>query len=256
MQSGSSESTSFYEFLAWLEVNKKRVIIGIATVCALFVVVYVYLYFREQTELAASRALMALRPAAGASEAARDLSPTDLLKVTEAYPSTSAGERALLLAAGSLFGEGKYAEAQTQFERFQRDQSGSLLNPIAALGVASCLDALDKVDAAMAAYQTVANQYPDDPAAMRARLGMAALHEVKRQPEQALKIYEELSKQAGAGTAVMEALHLKERLLRQFPQLALTNTPTTAPTTPIKATANAVPATNPAGNTPNPVNGK
>lgn len=256
MQSGSSESTSFYEFLAWLEVNKKRVITGITIVLALIVVVYVYLYFREQTELSASRALMALRPAAGASEAATSPAPTDLLKVTESYPSTSAGERALLLAAGSLFSEGKYAEAQTQFERFQRDHAGSLLTPIAALGIAASLDALDKVDAAMGAYQAVANQYPDDPAAVRARLGMATLHEVKKQPEQALKIYEDLSKQPGAGTAVMEAMHQKERLLRQFPQLAPTNVPAASPTTVIKSATPAATGNNAATPPAAPAPGK
>lgn len=251
MHSETTESTWFYELLAWIEFNRSRVIAGAIAVLAVIVAIYVYAWHREQTELAASRALLALRLSPQNAQNQPAASPADLLKVATEYGSTSAGERALLLAAGSLFADGKYAEAQTEFDRFSREHGGSPLAPIAALGNAASLDALDKVDAALAAYQAVANQYPNDPAAVRARLAMASLHEARSQPDQAYRIYDEISKQPGVGGAVMEAAMRKERLLQKHPGLASTNLPPTAPATTVKAAPGAsTPA--PTGTKPTP----
>lgn len=234
MQPVTTDSTKLYEFLAWVEVHKKQLISAVCVGLFLFLVVYIYSYYREQTEWAANRALLMLRttqddrPAAAASS-------TDLLKVASQYGSTSAGERALLLAAGNLFADGNYAEAQKQFERFRKEHSGSPLASVAAFGIAASMDALDQVDAALGAYQSVVNQFPDEAVAPRARLAMAILHETKSQPDQAYRIYDELSKQVGVGAIAGEATSRREKLRRQFPQLAPTNAPVaTASTTGIR----------------------
>jgi predicted negative regulator of RcsB-dependent stress response len=250
MQPVTTDSAKLYEFLAWLELNKKRVVAVIGAALLLFLVVYIYLHYREQNELAASRALLALRPPPQEGGPAPSTSPTDLLKVASEYGSTSAGERALLLAAGNLYAEGRYADAQKQFELFRQSHSGSPLAPIAAFGIASSLDALDQVDAALGAYQSVVNQFPDDAVAARSRLAMAVLHETKNQNEQAYRIYDELSKQAGAGDVVSEAAQRLEKLQRRFPQLGRTNAPVAAATTrvnppPTTAASNGVPAATP-----------
>jgi predicted negative regulator of RcsB-dependent stress response len=247
MQPVTTDSAKLYEFLAWLELNKTRVVAAIGAVLLLSVGIYVYLHYHEQTEFAASRALLALRPPPQEGAAAPSTSPTDLLKVAREYGSTSAGERALLLAAGNLYAEGEYAEAQKHFEQFRQEYSGSRLAPIAAFGIAASLDALDQVDAALGAYQSVVNQFPDDALAARSRLATAVLHEAKQQPEQAYRVYDELSKQAGAGGVVGEAAQRREKLQRRFPQLGQTNAPVAAATTmvnppPPAAASNAVPA--------------
>jgi len=258
MQPVTTDSTRVYEFLAWLELNKLRVAAAIGAALFLFVAVYVYRYYSEQTERAASRALLALRPPPQEGATAPNPSPTDLLKVAAEYGSTSAGQRALLLAAGNLYAEGKYADAQKHFEQFRQEHSGSPLASIAAFGFAASLDALDQVDAALGAYQAVVNQFPDEAVAARARLAMAILHETKNQPEQAYRIYDELSKQAGAGSIVSEAAQRREKLEQRFPQLGQTNAPVAAATTrvnppPILAASNPAPAAaTPAPSEPKP----
>ena len=96
---------------------------------------------------------------------------------------------------------------------------------MAALGVACSLDAMDKVEEAMSAYQRVINQYPAEPAAARARLHLAIIHEHRQQPEQALRLYDELNKPAAFGSIAMESNRRRERLLLKHPQLASTNQP-------------------------------
>ena len=233
-------STGLYEFLAWVELNKKRVLMGAVAVLLLIVALIVLNYVRDRREAAASDSLLALRPLFGAAERGNNPRPEELLRVTADYPSTSAGERALVLAASALFTEGKYPEAQSQFAKFLTDYGSSPLASIAALGVAASLDAQDKLDAAIAAYQDVAAKYPEDPVAARASLAVAALYEAKQQPEQALKTFEALSKPAIYGNTAMEAMVRKEQLLQRHPNLARTNAAVLAP-----APASAI-GTNPA----------
>jgi predicted negative regulator of RcsB-dependent stress response len=229
MSPETTESTGLYEFLAWAEANKKRLMLAAVAVLAAIVALIVYSYFRDRREAQASESLLALRALPSASTGAKAASPQEFLRVADDYASTSAGERALLLAAGNLFTDGNYAEAQAQFEKFKTSFGSSPLVSIAALGVASSLDAQDKVDAALAAYQDVAINYPDDPVAAHAKLAMASIYETKKQPEQELKVLDELSsKPAIYGDAAVEAMMRKEQLLQQYPDLARTNV-TTAP---------------------------
>ena len=97
------------------------------------------------------------------------------MKVAATYPKSSAGARALLLAAGSLFTEGKYPEAKTQFERFTRDYPDSPFMGEALLGIAACLDAQGKTAEALAAYKDLIDRHPGDErrAAGQVRLGAA-----------------------------------------------------------------------------------
>lgn len=244
MQPATTDSTKGYEFLAWLELNKKRLAFWIGIGLLLFVVVYVYSYFRGQKELAGSRALLALQTKQ-AGDRDSVVPAADLLKLAGEYGSTSAGERALLLAAGNLFAEGDYAQARKHFEQFQKDHSGSPLAPLAAFGTAASLDALDQVDAALAAYQSVVNQFPEDAVAPRARLAMGTLHEAKNQPEQAHRIYDQLSKQIGVGRIASDAGELLEKLERRFPHLSQsTNAPAAASATTTVTAPPATPASN------------
>lgn len=259
MRPETAESTWLYEFLAWLELNKKRVLVGAGAVLLLIVALYVYFWQRQQSELEASSALLTLK-ALAESEEDTPANAADFLKVAVAHRSTQAGERALLLAAGALYREGRYAEAQAQFEAFARAAGGSTLAPIAALGIAACLDAQDKVDAALGSYQGLVNQYPADPASARARLNMAALYEAKNQPEQALKLYDELTASAsGMSGTSMDAMRRRQALLQKHPELAPTNAPprvvasppaaTNAPPAATNASPTATTATNPPADT-------
>src|SRR5437660_5634779 len=125
MQSNVAQLPLTDRIWAWFETNKKPVIAGIALLLAAGLIIWFVLWEQDQKELAASRALSDVATAhMGGSAPGKDSSAA-YLKVAASYPKSSAAARALLLAAGSLFTEGKYAEAQAQFEKFLRSQQGS-----------------------------------------------------------------------------------------------------------------------------------
>lgn len=243
MHPEQQESTGLYEALAWLELHRKQVIRGAVAILAIVVALYVYFWMRHQGELKANQAVLALEPGEPGADNP-GATAGDFLKVADAHGSTTAAARALLLAAGELFREGKYAEARSHFERAGAADSSGILAPMAALGAAACLDAQNQPDAAITAYQQVIARYPDEPAAARARLAIAGLHEARGDWEAALKLYEALQSSPNPGQASMEAAGRKETILKLHPELARTNavaSPAT-PATNVLATLTNLPA--------------
>lgn len=219
MQPEKQESVWIYEAWAWAEVHRRHLILGAVGLLGLIVGGYVYFWFRGQTELRANQALLAIASPDRAGDKAGS-GHEAFVRLASEYGSSSAATRALLLAAGELFQAGKYAEARERFAEVERGDRSGLLAPMAALGVAACLDAENKLDEAQAAYQQVVNKYPDDPVAARARLALAALHESRGQPAEALKLYDSLIADRKSGRAGMEASVKREVLLKQHPELA------------------------------------
>ena len=83
------------------------------------------------------------------------VSASEFANVANQYRGTGAAERAGLLGAGALFTEGKYTEAQTEFNKFLSGYPDSSWAGEAAYGVAASLEALNKRDEALTAYQNV-----------------------------------------------------------------------------------------------------
>jgi len=245
MQSEPQQSTWLYEVLAWLEYNRRLLLWSLAGVLALIVAGYIFFWSRHHAEIAANEALLALRPRTAADEGQKSATPADFLRFAEEHGSSSATERALLLAAGELFRDAKYAEAQSAFQKaLDRDHRGPLA-PTAALGIAASLDAQDKVDEAITAYQRVVSDFSGTPASARAKFALALIHETRNQPEQALRIYDELSTGRKFGRASMEASVKREALLKLHPELApKTNVAVTLPPINVIAGTNAPAATN------------
>ena len=69
MHPETTESTWHYELLAWFEINKKRVIGGLAAILVVILAGYLYTWNRERAERAASKALLELRAVANNAEA-------------------------------------------------------------------------------------------------------------------------------------------------------------------------------------------
>lgn len=224
MSRETTESSWLYELLAWVEVNRKRLIVAGISLIVVIMAIYVYVWMRGQTQLEASRALYSLKPPTQ-RDTNQVATPADYLKVAHAFPDTSAGQQALLLAAVHLFGNGHYAQAQAQFQAFLDQYSSSPFASTAALGVATCLDAQNKVSQARQAYQSVLDHYPNDAATIRAKFALAALDESQNKPEQALQIYDELNQPQRYPAAAMEANVRRQRLLQIHPDLATTNAP-------------------------------
>jgi predicted negative regulator of RcsB-dependent stress response len=226
MDSETPQSSGFYEFLAWVELNKKNLAIGGGTLMALCFGYFVYQWHANERETAANQALSAIRSPRSSAAMLSEPKAPEYLKVANEFPGTGAGERALLMGAADLYAQGKHQEAQTQFERFLKNYTHSSLTSQAVYGVAACLDALNKVDEALAKYQDIIARYSSESVAGQAKLAMGRLYEAKGQPELALKTYEDLTKGKEASVWSAEARTLRETLLQNHPNLVTTNAPT------------------------------
>lgn len=206
--------------LAWVELHRKQLILGLVGLIALWGVAYLWRHFRAERELRANAALLEVRPKAGDPDSAPKAS--DFLKVADEHASSTAGPRARLLAAGAFFAEGRYSEAQAEFEKVAAAGQG-VLGAQAEYGIAACLDAQDKGELAVAKYQEVAAKYPGESVAGQAKLALARLYESRKQPEVALKLYDDLIRARDAGAFAQVATERRESLVRMHPELSTTN---------------------------------
>ena len=236
------------EAMTWLEVNKKRLAVAAVAILVLGFAIYVWNHMQEQKEVAASSALLQLRPTGNSPTNMIPVPSGDFLKVSTEHQGTAAAERAKLLAASALFGEGKYSEAYTQFDNFIRDYPASPWAAEAAIGTAASLESQGKNDEALTAYQRVVTSYGSSSVANQARMAQARIHEAKNQPEMALKQYDDITKQAGSAGMTMagqEAFMKRQELLRKFPHLVPPPTNAPAASAPMMiTTTNVVAGTN------------
>lgn len=225
MSSEMTGSTRLFEFYAWVEENKKGLAIGfVALVLVGLGAVYVR-HREQQKETEANTALTQLRASTEAEGKGVPATSADYLKVVADYSGTDAADRALLLAAGALFAEGKYAEAGARFDQFLKENPDHLLAASAAQGAAAALEAEGKQDAAFEAYKNVVARYPRSAVVNEAKLSMARIYESRNQPEAALKIYDDLTAPGPAMGFNPQASTRKEALLAKHPQLVKTNAP-------------------------------
>ena len=221
-----------HKALAWFEANKKQTLWGAGILLVVGTIVAFFLYRQNQAEITASEALssVAMPQASGA----RTDSVEGYLKVAVTYPRSKAGARALLLAAGGLFVDGKYDEAKTQFERFRREYSDSLFMGEALLGIAACLDAQGKTRDAMAAYKDLIDHRPGDSNVPQAKFALARLHQAQNEPEQARNLFEDVERSQPYGSLGDEARMQLEELKTKFPKLLAPVTPMPTNAAPLK----------------------
>jgi tetratricopeptide (TPR) repeat protein len=217
--------------LAWFEVNKKRIAIGAAAALLLIVFAIVLIQQHADREIRASEALSDVRvPARWGDPALTGVSEA-YLKVAREHAGTKAGGRALLLGASTLYVEGRYKEAQAEFERFLREYPESPWLSQAALGVASCLDAQDKSAEAMQKYEEFRRRFASDTAVDEAKLALGRLYDLQGKNEEAYKLYDEVLKAGMAFQSgiAMEAGARQEDLVKRFPELAKLRAPIIPP---------------------------
>ena len=210
------------DFLAWIEVNKKKLLIGTGVMAVAIAAYSIYQWYHKEAEAEATAALHKIQTPASKPETSPGAQA--FLQVATAHPGTSAGTQAALLGAEALFRETKFADAKTQFESFLRTYPDHPMAHAAAFGIAACLDAMDKTNEALTGYQDVVTRYPGSVVSSQAKLGMARVYQSKGDLAQTLKIYEELARPTAASAWGAEASARREQLLARHPELARTNT--------------------------------
>jgi len=217
---------------AWFEKNQKQSLVGASIVVIIGLVVAFFVWRQGERQLEASAALsnVELTPSSSTGAGAGAI-PQAYLKVATDYPNSKAGAQGLLLAGGSFFAEGKYSEAQAQFERFTREYPSSPLVGQALLGIASCLEAQGKADQAVTAYKELIARHPMDSVVPQARFSLGGLYEQQKRPELARDMYEQVERDSRYSILGSEAGMRLEELSQKNPNLPPTlGAPTPLPT--------------------------
>jgi len=207
------------KLLVWFEANKKQAAWGAGIVVVVGFAVFYYVWSQGAKEVKAAEALSQVT-AAGLFAGSGRATPADYLNVADAHPGTPAAGQAMLLAGGALFAEGKFAEAQTQFQRFNREYPGNPFTSQALLGIATCLDAQGKAEEAARAYKEAVDRYPSANTASQAKFGLARNYEAQGKLDQARTLYEEISKAEPYSFVGNEAVMRLEALKSNQPAVA------------------------------------
>jgi len=214
--------TIFERALAWFEANKKQVAWGAGILVILGFIASYYFWSRAEKRVGAGEALSNVLASLPGED--RGLSADALLKVAADHPGTEAGARALLAAGGALFMEGKFAEAQAQFQAFNRDYPDNPLRGQAMFGVAACLEAEGKPEEAARAYKELIDRHPGETVVTPARFGLARIYESQNKLAEARGLYETIAREgnrmSGYNSIVNEAAVKTEELASKQPPSA------------------------------------
>ncbi len=219
MDSNVGASVDVYKAWAWVEAHKKHVLFGAVIAVAFGLGTYFYYWNQTEKEIAAGEALARVYIPQATGEGSRSNIVQSYLNVASEYPNSSAAVRAVLLAAGALFNEGKYPEARSQFEKFRRDFRDSRFMSEALLGIASCYDAEGKTNEAITAYKDLTDHHPGEVVVPQAKFALARLYSTQGKPEQALTLLEEVAREDPYGALGSQAGMQAEELKMKYPAL-------------------------------------
>jgi tetratricopeptide (TPR) repeat protein len=204
-----------FKLWPWLEANKNRLVGGVAIVLVV-AAAYAFLSWRhDQSEITAGQALTQLLvspPSVATTEQTAD----SFARLAANYAGTAAAQRAQLQAAATYYSLGRYADAQTQFQKALAAGSTGTLAATAALGVASSLDAQGKLDDAATAYRKVISQFADASEVLPAKFALGRIAEQQGNFTEAMNYYQELARNNLAGSlaseAALRAVEIKSKL--------------------------------------------
>jgi len=204
MQSQDVPTAFLFKLWPWIEANKNRIIIGTGIIIAAAFLYSFFSWQREQNEIAAGRALTQLAfsipPDAGDGQLGGAY-----LKIAGEYPGTLSGRRAWLQGAAALYAAGRFADAQTQFQKFLEAHPDGDFSASAALGVAASLEAQSKLDLAIGAYQRVINGFSDAVAANTAKFALARIDEQQGKFADAFNSYDSIARSSPGSPVAQEA---------------------------------------------------
>jgi predicted negative regulator of RcsB-dependent stress response len=243
MDSAQTEAPSMIKLMAWVEVNKRRLVVAVGVAVVVIALAVVVVHYQLEKEVRASEALSDVRASLNLNVAPPPGLPEAYLKVAAEHAGTKAAERALALAGAAFYLEGQYAEAQKQFERLPREYPDSPWAPQAAVGVAACLDAQQKIPEAINKYEEVRKRYASDPISDEVKLSLGRLYDKQGKGEEAYKLYEDVMKSGMAMQSglAMEAGARSADLVKRFPDLIKPKMPVMPAAVPSLGTNQAIP---------------
>jgi len=210
-----------------IEANKNRIVAGAVIAAIAIAAIWIFNQQRGQKEITAGEALTKLT----LSQTAQ---PEAFLKIATDYSGTAAGQRALLQGATAFFVAGKYADAQTQFQKYLTDHPDGEFAGQAALGVAASLEAQGKTDDAATAFQRAMNS--SEPAiASAAKLGLAKILEAQGKYDIAQNDFEEVARANQNNSIGNDAMWHYMQLKNKMPVSKSVAAPATAPAIPLQS---------------------
>jgi len=217
MDSDAAQLPMFDRLEIWFGKNRRQALTGATIIIAVGLIVGFYLWYKGEKEASASEALtsVSLPTGPGAHPNIADA----YMKVAATYPNSSAAARAVLMAGGTLFVEGKYDQAKAQFEKYVREYRNPTFMGQALLGIAACLDAQNKTDDAIRAYKDLADHHSGDPAVPQAKFALARLYEAQGKPELARTYFEDVWRAEHDNSIGSEAGMRLEELKQKHPEL-------------------------------------
>lgn len=225
MDSDAAQLPMFDRLEIWFGKNRKQALTGLTIVIAVGLIVGFYMWYAQEKEANASEALTSVSLPVGPGAHADTADA--YLKVAATYPKSSAGARAVLLAGGTLFVDGKYDQARAQFEKFVREYRDATFMGEALLGIAACNDAQGKTDEAIRAYKDLADHHSGDPSVPQAKFALARLYEAQGKPQLARTYFEDVARAEPYSSLGSEAGMRLEELKLKHPELfAAASTPT------------------------------
>ncbi|MDB6065036.1 MAG: hypothetical protein JWR26_1244 [Pedosphaera sp.] len=219
MENKANNVVDTYSLIAWLHTNQKRVVALAAAVLIVGGGIGMFIWHGNHQETQAADALSNLKSSLLSRESTNAPDPGPYLKLANEYPGTAGGARATLIATGILFDQGKFPEAQAQYEKFLQEHSDYPLVNEAALGLAASLEAQGKTAEAIARYEEVTKRREGDSTSPQAKSALARLYLAQNKPDSALKLYEDLIKEGRNSSWNSMAQLQREVLLTNHPEL-------------------------------------
>lgn len=218
MESQDAVAVFFLKLWPRIEANKNRIIVVTGIVVAAICIILFISWRHEQNQIDAGDALTQAM-ISGPPNASQSRSYLD---VADTYSGTLAGQRALLQGATDLFAQGKYSDAQADFQRYLDEHPDDQFSGMAALGVARCMEAEGKISDAMGQYSHVTTDYTDQQSINQAKFSLARLNMQQGKYSEAFQGFQQVMQEDPYGLLGNEARQYAFELQSKIPHQAPT----------------------------------
>lgn len=213
----------------WFEANRKTVVV-VAGITSAVVFVAAFIFWQQrQAVIKASEELTDALVSNAFTRTGQGVSADQLLKFASEHTGSAAGSRALFQAATTLFTDGKYSDAQVQFQRFVTEHPDHAFVPQAMLGIASALEAQGKAEEAAKSYKGVADRFKGTGLGLNASSALGRILLSQGKLAEALPLFEEVARSDASGMLGGEARIRVAEIQMKLPPPAVSQSSTNKP---------------------------